>query len=933
LNLKGIKAGRFSPKCPKCSRAFLLTVGDGPEPVMKAAPLPATAKPAAPPAPAGARQPAAAAEAATGEWQPPAPAPASAAAPTGERQPEKPAPAATPPAAQRAGPTPAPAAGATGERKPPVSTNPPEGPTAVAAPSAPAPPPSAVQPEATGPTAVAASEPDRPVKAARKTMAADERAELPRDAPTALGGYQILKRLGQGGMGTVYLARQLSLDRKVALKTMNKQWAENPRFLARFTREAYAAAQLVHHNVVQIYDIGEDKGIPYFSMEFVPGTNLGQIIHAQGKLDVEEAVGYVLQAARGLKFAHEQGMVHRDVKPDNLMLNDLGVVKVADLGLVKTPGAAAAEEGEPAAASQGVETTAVGMAMGTPAYMAPEQGTNAAGVDHRADIYSLGCTLYVLLTGRPPFQGKTAMEVITKHRSEPIVRPEVIVKRVPNEVSEILLKMLAKKPEERYADLSEVIRALEGFLGVQSTGPFSPREEHARALEDAVRDFSAAPAARLRSRAVPIFFAACAGLFLLSLLFGWAKVASCFLALALFTGLFAFVVSGFTNKSHLFSKTRALVFDSTWTDRLTWLAGLALVLVALWLFGLWKWWVLVVVLAAGLAGVYHVLVDRKLAAQRQPALDKTERLLKTLRLRGLEEDAVRQFVCKYGGQRWQEFFDTLFGYEALLLARKQWGETGGRRPYHFAAWRDPVVRWIEARQKARKEARERKLLEKVERKSLEAKGVSAAEAKEKARVAADDLVSEAAALKQEVTSYHRQADRTPPAPPRLRMARMLGSPTAAPAAPRRRRPRSAGDVFKTILSPKVRFLAGAALLAACFLWMHWNDLDEYLSSAVSGDWQQGVEAATRAEPLPVGPLAPLFNSIAPGVAGVLLILASFGSSLRFIIFCVAGALVSFFGPLVPVPADLPLHLGLYLWPLIGLSVAAVGLVLSLFEPA
>src|SRR5207244_1953290 len=160
------------------------------------------------------------------------------------------------------------------------------------------------------------------------------------EVPTTLGGYQILKELGRGGMGAVYLARQVSLDRLVALKVMNRRWAANPAFLVRFTREAYAAAQLVHHNVVQVYDVGCDRGIHYFSMEYVQGRSLGDLLKKEGKLDAATAAGYVLQAARGLAFAHERGMIHRDVKPDNLLLNDQGIVKVADLGLVRTPGMA-----------------------------------------------------------------------------------------------------------------------------------------------------------------------------------------------------------------------------------------------------------------------------------------------------------------------------------------------------------------------------------------------------------------------------------------------------------------------------------------------------------------------------------------------------------------------------------------------------------------
>ena len=167
----------------------------------------------------------------------------------------------------------------------------------------------------------------------------EEKAETEASVPvrTEVRGYAIERELGRGGMGTVYLARQLSLDRPVALKVMSKRWATDPVFVARFTREAYAAAQLSHPNIVQIHDIGEADGTRFFSMEYVRGKSLADVVKAQGKLDPETAVGYVLQAARGLKHAHDRGMIHRDVKPDNLLLDDQGLVKVADLGLVKTP--------------------------------------------------------------------------------------------------------------------------------------------------------------------------------------------------------------------------------------------------------------------------------------------------------------------------------------------------------------------------------------------------------------------------------------------------------------------------------------------------------------------------------------------------------------------------------------------------------------------
>src|SRR5207248_2045361 len=167
--------------------------------------------------------------------------------------------------------------------------------------------------------------------------------------------------LGHGGMGTVYLARQLSLDRPVALKIMSKRWASDPVFVARFTREAYAAAQMWHPNIVAIHDIGEVDGSRFFCMEYVRGQSLADLVKRRGKLDPETAVGYVLQAARGLKHAHERGMIHRDIKPDNLLLDEQGVVKVADLGLVKTPAARRDDDRPACASSAGLAALPAGM--------------------------------------------------------------------------------------------------------------------------------------------------------------------------------------------------------------------------------------------------------------------------------------------------------------------------------------------------------------------------------------------------------------------------------------------------------------------------------------------------------------------------------------------------------------------------------------------
>src|SRR5262245_18282883 len=380
MNVKSARPGRFNPKCSKCGRVFLLTVSAGPGagPTFTVAPAPGEA------GKSGAA------------FDPEATVPPVAEVPVKAAKKGAGDPDATQPP------------GAFGAENPEFSLSP--------QPPAPA-------------ASLEATEADLAHPAPPPAAPADGAV------PEVLGNYQILKELGRGGMGAVYLARQISLDRPVALKVMNPQWAKNPAFLVRFTREAYAAAQLVHHNVVQVYDIGADQGINYFSMEYVQGQSLAELLKQEKKLDPATAAGYILQAARGLKFAHDRGMIHRDIKPDNLMLNDQGIVKVADLGLVRTPGMAdekpiGEEVAQPPVLTPGQNpagrtlgslsnVTMAGQAMGTPSYMSPEEARDATKVDHRADLYSLGCTLYVLVTGRPVFKWASALEVITKHASDP----------------------------------------------------------------------------------------------------------------------------------------------------------------------------------------------------------------------------------------------------------------------------------------------------------------------------------------------------------------------------------------------------------------------------------------------------------------------------------------------------------------------------------
>jgi hypothetical protein len=740
-------------------------------------------------------------------------------------------------------------------------------------------------------------------------------APRPPDVPETLGGYQILKELGRGGMGTVYLARQLSLDRKVALKVMKPQWAGNPTFMARFTREAYAAAQLVHHNVVQIHDIGSDRGFHYFSMEYVEGPSLGDLVKRQGPLPGEVAAGYVLQAARGLKFGHDRGLVHRDVKPDNLLLNDQGIVKVADLGLVKTP--AAAEPSAPPAAAlpagAGSDLTLVHTAVGTPAYMAPEQARDSTHVDGRADIYALGCTLYVLVTGRPPFQGSTALEVITRHAFEPMVPANSIVKEVPKALSDIILKMTAKKRDERYANMGEVIRALEGFLGVQAAGVFTPREEHAALLDQCVRRFNEVPAVGLRLRLLLAFFAGCVLLALLCVLLRrWWLPAAGLVNLALLTPLAYLVVRGAARRTYLFRRAREFVPGIRLADSLTGVAGVAVFLGVLYLLGLLGAWLLCCLLAVALGVGFYLLVDRQVVQQQRGSLDEVEQLLRHLRQRGLDEDALREFVCRYGGEYWEAFYEALFGYEAKRAARARWGQSATGRPRaKYAGWRDLVADWLDARLRARHEARERQVLRASEQKGLEAQGVAAKEAEARAEQTADAVVGRAPAWP--------EGQPLPPVSDLLGLpVRPEVAPPPAGAARRRALARFRERTLDLLLGPRVRFLVGLVLLAGCAGWMYQNDLipGEQLKKVAGEavdrldlpdvtplqDFPWTKETKPLSLPLVPAVLTDVFASFNPGAAGLILVLSALLRGGRITLFGWAGAILAFVGQWFAVPA-------------------------------
>ena len=308
-----------------------------------------------------------------------------------------------------------------------------------------------------------------------------------------LGDYRIVRKIGEGGMGAVYEAEHTKLKRRVALKVLPQKFTQDTAFLERFHREARSAAALNHPNVVQLYDIGEDRGHHFFGMELVDGESVQDRLDREGKLPLDWALHIVRGAAEALKYAHQHAIIHRDIKPDNIMLTTGGQVKLADLGLAKKLGVSTA----------GV--TQDGATMGTPYYMAPEQAEDARSVDHRADIYALGITLLHLLTGKRPFDGESIYNIISSHVNKPLPSGEELGTRLPSALESVIRKMCAKSPDERYQDYEtlladlgkveagEVPQAIAEKLRREPTVPAGPRSKARRGAARRERPKSKAP--------------------------------------------------------------------------------------------------------------------------------------------------------------------------------------------------------------------------------------------------------------------------------------------------------------------------------------------------------------------------------------------------------------------------------------------------------
>lgn len=588
--------------------------------------------------------------------------------------------------------------------------------------------------------------------------------DLPSFAPEHLegrqiGNYRIDKLRVEEKKSYYYLARDIHLDRDVQLKVLKKSLVNNHEELIRFIREGIAATYIGHPNIINAHETGSDGDLYYIVYEVFDGTSLKELVGNLGPMEPRTAAGHLLQATRGLAAAHQAGIVHRDINPDNLLLTTEGRIEVFGLSLTKiTQNKEKIQEksGDDQMIVQQAmaNVTEANVSLGTPAYIAPEQARDAASVDFRADQYSLGCVFYFLLTGQPPFPGTTTMEVMAKRAGGTVVPPHEINGAVPEELSGIALKLLAEKPEERYGDLAQLITALEGALGVHharvdgeavdlSGLPDGFPADVFQELQQDQQKFYGATLGKASTVSTWGLLLVCLAGLSACLFAGWFQAAGAFAGLYVLTILAGGLVGGLVNRTTLFLRFRRGLYILPKTG---WVVGILAVLGFLYFLhatALLPFWGGMLVLAVVLALFFQLGIRLPLRLMRSRPVANTLDTLRNLRSTGYSEADIQHVVWAAGGTHWEEFFENVFGYDDMVAMRRVMRRDGkALRRAKFARWRDPVFAWIDGMEAARKTSLNQTQLAKAELKRLRKEGVGEEEAQKKARVEAQRMLEE-----------------------------------------------------------------------------------------------------------------------------------------------------------------------------------------------
>jgi hypothetical protein len=698
------------------------------------------------------------------------------------------------------------------------------------------------------------------------------------DRKSRIGRTLILKELGRTSRGTVARGREVLIGRDVLIRTLPADWGgANPIALASATRLAYVSGELVHPNLVRRLEFGEDKGRRFVVEEALQGPTLGALAARDEWIGGDNAIAPVLHAARGLKAAHDQGLAHGDPSPEHLWLDAGGVVKLAGLGLAPTS----------PTASEGSEPWAITAAR---------------------DVQILGSTLDTLARKRPGDES-----------------------RRPDHVLDVAARMKAAGTPDGYLDLDQAILGLEAALGILAGGSFLPREDEERRLSDVVARYHEVPLAPLRSKLLFGFVAVCVGFILLFARAGNFALAGGVLGLILLSGLiYGLVRAGLSERAGLLGRARELVLGGRRADWLTVLAAAAIGVGVLFLMGWLAGWIALAFVASVLAVGFLVAVDAPIERDRQEPLDEARALLEEMRERGVAETDLREFVGKFGGKRWDQLFEALFGLDALRAVRSSWGkERPGR--FRLDAWKFPVLDWLDARLRDRSEARARDNFERLEEGALVAQKVNDMTARRRSRRIAEALNHVAREVRDvSIKALAPDADSATirvvprPIPDLLREAvqtpeRLLTS-TWSDDREQDRGPNPLLRLLAALTGPRARFLLGGLLFAAFLLWADQvgvissreirdqaqqaiNERDVAHLQAVNVDLER-AQAADEPLVLPHVPasLTRMIHGYGVGVAGLILILSALTPGSRIAFFALPGAVIAWFGPITGVVA-------------------------------
>jgi phage FluMu protein Com len=750
----------------------------------------------------------------------------------------------------------------------------------------------------------------------------------PFQPPRSLGGYRVGRRLALIRVGASFEATRKSTGRRMALAVVKPRWAAEATFAARFAREAFAAQHLDHPNLIPPVDVNVARGFEFAADDAPGGESLADPRGRQG-FDRTARVSAILHATRALQHAHEQGIYHRDLSLSKIRVDEGGLVRLAEVGVGLTP-----ETPELPSAS------AIPLA-GLPPSLAPESPSVGPV---REDIVALGLALHSLIGGS---QGDRAL--------------------TPG-LASVVRRMLGEGPEAAYPDLGAVVRALEAELGV---GPaFLARDEESTEFENCARSFENAPLANLRPM-LSAGFAVVLGLFVVltlwagrplnalgALAFG-AIFAASTVVLRDYLGREALLLWNRDLRPRLFGRGPLLdrvreLLGGTWGDALTAWASVLLLLASLVFTGLLGFWIFLSILAVGLAVARYYALDRPIEVARFEPIARATALIRALRLHGVAEDAIRRFACRQGGVRWEEFFEALFGYEALRSARARWGpDAAGKRRPRFAFWRDPIIDAIDARLQARREARDQALFAALEERSLEARGINLLTARRKSRRISEAIVVFA-------RNYRRGEPDSTSVPLMDALNRVALRPddylTTAELEEQAGPPlwREVLDAtVRVLFGPRTRFLLGGVCLAGCLLWIHQNDLapSEKIKEAalnattdqekaVSGakeiaektlaNMKNVADASRETKSLELGGLSPRISrrldGFGLGVAGLILVCSAGFGGLRMAAFAIPGALIAALGPQLIEAGARPLGPTSLMAMAIGAGLFALGVV-------